>query len=506
MKKDEIRLQYSGFVVFAAQMLSIVTGLVFTLLLTRNMTQPEYGIWANIFDVIGYFLLLSGVFPFWTMRFVARRQQGAAKTGLLANLFVSLIFLSLYVLIAPVLTHVFNIGPTYSIMYLIAGAQIVNMYLIVVLESILRAKKPQAIGYGLLIEEICKIVLAYTLIVILHQLFVGALLSLILAATAQVLFYLRLTASEYRPRIQWNYIREWLKGSTVNLYNAAGTQLAALTIILLFVYGGQAARGDFQAASTYAAIIGYPLFLAYALYPRLLTKDSHEDVTFTLKTVLMFAIPLVTIILSVPQSLLTILNVHYSEATPILLLLTIDTFIVLITQFYSSVIFGAEKLDEDAKIPFKQLVKSKIFKVFSLPYIQAAITIPTSLYFLTQYSAGNSVLAAVIVVAANLVAHTTMLLIQYAMMHNSVPVVFPWKSTGKYVSASVVAAIFLHFVPHPTTLLSTFIVVIVGALIYTSVLLAIDRDARKIVVAIWNEFESIDGKDENLTKKKRENG
>lgn len=496
MKKDEIRLQYSGFVVFAAQMLSIITGLVFTLLLTRNMTKQEYGIWANIFDLIGYFLLLSGVFPFWTMRFVARQKQGAAKTGFLANLFVSLIFMVLYVSIAPFLTHLFNIGPAYSVMYLIAGAQIVNMYLIAALESILRAKKPQAIGYGLLIEEVCKIILAYVLIVLLHQLFLGALLSLILAATAQVLFYLKLTASEYQPRIQWAYVREWLKGSTVNLYNAVGNELAALTIILLFVYGGQAARGDFQAASTYAAVIGYPLFLAYALYPRLLTKNILEEVTFTLKTVLMFAIPLVTIILSVPQSLLTILNVHYGEATPILLLLTIDTFVVLISQFYSSVIFGAERLDEEATIPFRQLMKSKIFKVFSLPYIQAAIAIPTCLYLLPLYASGNSVLAAVIVVGVNLVAHATTLLIQYAMTRTSVPIIFPWTSTGKYVFASIVAAIFFYFVPHTTTLSSTFALVLTGGAIYVSVLLAIDPDARKIVIAIWNEIRSITKRDE----------
>ncbi len=496
MKKDEIRLQYSGFVIFAAQMLSIITGLVFTLLLTRNMTKQEYGIWANIFDLIGYFLLLSGVFPFWTMRFVAREKQGAAKTGLLANLFVSLIFMVLYVSIAPFLTNLFNIGPAYSIMYLIAGAQIVNMYLIAALESILRAKKPQAIGYGLLIEEVCKIILAYVLIVRLHQLFLGALLSLIIAATAQVLFYLRLTASEYRPRIEWAYVREWLKGSTVNLYNAVGNQLAALTIILLFVYGGQAARGNFQAASTYAAIIGYPLFLAYALYPRLLTKNILEEVTFTLKTVLMFAIPLVTIILSVPQSLLTILNVQYDEATPILLLLTIDAFVVLISQFYSSVIFGAEKFDEQATIPFRQLVKSKIFKVFSLPYIQAAIAIPTCLYFLTLYASGNSVFAAVIVVGVNLVAHTVTLVIQYTMMRTSVPVIFPWTSTGKYVFASIITAIFLYFVPDTTTVSSTFAVVLAGGGIYASVLLTIDQDARKIVVAVWNEIRSIIKKDE----------
>ena len=89
MSRDELRVHYSGFIIFAAQILSVITGVIFTLLLTRNMTQTEYGVWNNIFDVGTYFTLASGLFPFWATRFVARRKEGAVKTGLLANLVVA---------------------------------------------------------------------------------------------------------------------------------------------------------------------------------------------------------------------------------------------------------------------------------------------------------------------------------------------------------------------------------------------------------------------------------
>jgi len=55
LERDEIRLHYSGFIIFAAQILSLATGLIFTLLLTRNMAKQEYGIWANIFDLTAIF-------------------------------------------------------------------------------------------------------------------------------------------------------------------------------------------------------------------------------------------------------------------------------------------------------------------------------------------------------------------------------------------------------------------------------------------------------------------
>jgi O-antigen/teichoic acid export membrane protein len=491
LEKDEIRLHYSGFVVFAAQMLSVATGLFFTLLLTRSMTKQEYGIWANVFDVLGYFLLLSGVFPFWTMRFVARQRQGAAKTGFLANLVVSLISASVYVSLAPFVTAAFNISGAYVFVYVIACAQIINTYMVLVLESILRAKKPQCIGYGLLIEESCKIVLAYLLIVWLRQLLLGALLSIILAAAVQVLYYLKLTFEDLKQRLQWAFAREWLKGSTVNIYNAVGNQLAASTIILLFLYGGQAARGNYQAAATYANVVGYALFLSYALYPKLLGKNSPRYVTSTLKTVLMFAIPMATVVLSLPRSLLTILNVQYVEATPVLLLLVADGLVVLVSQFYSSVVFGVERLDEEAVIPFKKLIGSKIFKVFSLPYIQAAFSLPACFYVLTQYAVGHPVLAAAFVVAINFSAHTVALFIQYAMMRGSVRISVPWRSICKYVFASAISAVFFYVLPATATILLTLTVVLAGTAIYVSILLAIDKDARHLIVAIWREIKGM---------------
>jgi len=62
--KKQLRLQYSGFIIFTAQILSVITGLVYTLLLTRSMTSEQYGTWTNIFDYTAYFLIFTGFIPF----------------------------------------------------------------------------------------------------------------------------------------------------------------------------------------------------------------------------------------------------------------------------------------------------------------------------------------------------------------------------------------------------------------------------------------------------------
>src|SRR4030042_1438694 len=103
--RKEIRLQYTGYIVFAAKLISIITGLIFQFMIARAIpedpTNPEYGIWFNVSDVLAYFTLLGGVVPFWVMRCVARGKEGAAKTGLATNLIISAISTIIYLSIVP---------------------------------------------------------------------------------------------------------------------------------------------------------------------------------------------------------------------------------------------------------------------------------------------------------------------------------------------------------------------------------------------------------------------
>jgi O-antigen/teichoic acid export membrane protein len=491
LSRDELRVHYSGFIIFSAQILSVITGVIFTLLLTRNMTQTEYGVWNNIFDVGTYFTLASGLFPFWAMRFVARRKEGAVKTGLLANLVVALVAAAVYVPIVFPVTMAFQ-SQAFIVIYLVASLQVVNLYLITMLESCLRAVKPQAIGYGLLIEEVVKVAFALLLIVGLHQLFIGAMLSLIVATAVQALYYIRLLAPELRERVKWGYLGQWVKGSIANVYSAIGAQLVAFIFILLFVSPvfGKAARGDYAAAATFANVIGYASFLSFALYPKLLARNcSENEVGLTFKTVLMLAIPMAVVTLTMPQSLLIILNVSYGTASPILVLLTVDTLIVLIAQFYSYCLMGTEHLDEEGKISLNKLVRSKIFKIFTLPYIQAAIALPIAYYMLTQLPISSPVQAVLYVITINIGVHITTFLGLYTIMRKSTRIAVAWRSIGKYILASIVCAIELLILPNTTTLIFTLGKALIGLATYVAFLLVIDADARDLVTQIWQEIK-----------------
>jgi len=489
LAKNEIRLQYSGFIVFAAKMLSVATGLAFQLMIARTTTELEYGLWFNINDILAYFTLLATALPFWTMRFVARDKEGAAKTGILANLTISAIATIIYLPLVPLITSSLGIGQEYLLLYFVVAAQIIELYSLNALEACLRARMPQAIGYGLLVAEACKVILGYILIINFQQPLLGALLSLIVAFTIQIAYYFKLLLEELKQRAKWQYVKEWLKGSVANIYNVVGNQIAAFIFIMLFIYGGGEARSNYGAAAQIASVITYASFLAFALYPKLLAEKSSEDITTSLKMVLMFAIPMTAGAMTFADSYMTIINIVYKDAWPVLVMLAVNSFVATMSGFFSSVLFGVERVDEKAKISFRELIKSRLFIVFSLPYFHFAITLPTAFYILVNYAQNQPLQAAICVSVINSLASFGMFLALYAIVRKMVKIDIPWQNIAKYVFASAVMATVLFIIPHPARIYLTLIATAIGGIIYLTLLMVIDKEARLLVHSMWQEIK-----------------
>lgn len=488
MDKKQLRLQYSGFIIFTAQILSVITGLAYTLLITRSMTPDQYGTWTNIFDYTSWFLIFSSFIPFWATRFVAREKKGTVKTSTVATLIISLASVTIYL---PIITLIAQAIGTDALLpiYYIGGLYILDVALMTNLEACLRSYKPQAIGFGLLIAEVTKVVLAFGIILGLGQLFYGAILSLAISILVQILYYIKIFAAEFKEKIQWGYVKEWIKGSTLIAYNTAGVQVLALVFILLYNIGGADTRAYYQAAFTFTNIITYASSLAFALYPKLLSNTCvDEHIKNSFKTVLMFAVPLATLMIVMSTSFLTVLNAQYAVAWPILIMLTIDTLIILVSTFYWNLLMGAENFDADGKIPLRQLPKTKIFKVFSLSFIQAAASLPIVYLVLTSLQAGP-VESVVYVIAINIGVHISSFAGLYLFMHKSIRLPVAWKSIIKYVFASAVMGLILYVTPDPTTLMLTLAKTGVGLGVYLGLLLAIDNQARKLLKLITAEIK-----------------
>ncbi len=495
MAKDEIRLQYSGFIVFAAKMLSVATGLVFNLIVARTLstaipTDNLYGIWNNILDITSYFTLLAGVLPFWTLRFVARRKEGAIKTGIIANLTISTVAVLIYLPLISLIVSGLGISGSYLPAYLLVALQIVELYSITVLESCLQGKMPHTVAYGLVIQQAIKVALVYVLIVQFNLLLVGAVAVVIVAFAVQLVYYFKLLWNEFKQRVRWEYVKEWLKGSLANIYNVVGNQIAAYIFILLIVYAGPEARANLGAGQVVVNVITYSSFLAYALLPKLIADRRGEDITASLKMVLMFAIPLAVGGISLADSYLTMLDVRYSNASSMLRVLAADAFVSTISGFFTTVLYGLETVDQTSTISLKKLTKSRLFMAFSLPYFHSLISIPSAFYILSTYARSQPLLAALSVASINLVARTSMFAVLYVIIRKATKIVIPWKNIGKYAFAAAVMGLTLYLIPHPTRISITLIETLLGGALYLGILFVLDREARRLPGDIIQELRN----------------
>jgi len=494
MERKEIRLQYSGYVVFASRLTSVATGLIFQFMLGRAIAtnSPEYAIYGNINTVLPYFTLLAGVVPFWVMRCVAREKEGATKTGLIVNLIFSLITTAAYLVVIPLilpslLSEAGVANPAaYLPFYLIVSVQIIEMYLIGLFEPCLQARTPQSVGYGLILQQVVRVILGYVIIVQLGQPLLGAIVSTIIAFSVQAVYYFKLFASELKQRVQWGYVKEWLKGSVLIIYSVVGGVIASFVFIMLFYYGGYSSMDIYYAAVQIANVIVYAGFLSFALYPKLLTKRRSEDVTASMKTVFMFAFPMAVGVIALSNSYIILLRpgtAMYPGAEWILIVLALDALVSVVSGIYGSVLTGVETVDHE-KLSFKSLVRSKLFRFYSLSYVQFAITIPVTYYVLTAYASQQPVMAAFSACAINAIVRFAMFLILVIMVRGMFKIAIPWRSITKYSLASAVMGIVLFFLPYTNRISTTLAWTGVGGIVYLAVLMAIDKESRELPKAI----------------------
>lgn len=150
---SKIRVTYSGLISFIIGIGSLLTGLIFTLIVTRRLTPEEFGEWGLIGALTGYVLMFSPVISYWNTREIARGED-SGRTSLQTSSLLSLIAILGYVLVITA----FNENTEINLdLFLLAAIMIPMEYVKYSLTGICLGFKPQAGEYGLLIFESVKI-------------------------------------------------------------------------------------------------------------------------------------------------------------------------------------------------------------------------------------------------------------------------------------------------------------------------------------------------------------
>ena len=81
---SEIRVTYSGFLIFVISIVTAISASVVTIIITRTLVVEDFGLWTLISSLLIYSLVLDPIISIWTTRNISRKIE-IGKTPLYSS-------------------------------------------------------------------------------------------------------------------------------------------------------------------------------------------------------------------------------------------------------------------------------------------------------------------------------------------------------------------------------------------------------------------------------------
>ncbi len=483
-----VRLRYTGLVAYSVSLTTTLTGLLFTVLITRRLSPEELGAWRYIGTLINYFIVPAWLMGFWITRMTARGLRPLATSILLAAPAASA-STALFIGLSPSLSGAIDLP---AAVFLVASIEIPLIYLHALFESAANAVRPQSSYYAQLVQELVKLPIGIILVLVLRLGLVGALWAAIAGFAARAALLALATrsmgwGSPSRLIASTLLSRFWLP-----LYAAIPSHIIALdNVIVALAYGSAEPLGYAAAAHLLGAVVMMSGNLAAGLYPRMLQSPSPRDVEVALKMVLMIAVPSSVGITLLAAPLLNVLRPEYAEAAWVMPVLQLGALTSLLIGLMDSTIAGEERADYEEGAGFRTLLRSRLFLVPTLNYVYALVYLPALLLALSLVGRMGPVEVLWVWVLTSLATSAGMLVYRVRLARSRVPFRLPAGALVRYLVATFAMAAVLYLVrpvglPERVldALASTLPPVALSALTYFSVLYVIDSEFRQLVFQV----------------------
>ncbi|MEM1943687.1 MAG: hypothetical protein QXO30_01615 [Candidatus Caldarchaeum sp.] len=485
---DRVRLRFTGLTAYTAMLLMTVTGLAFTVLITRRLTPEELGVWRYLGTLINYFIIPAWLLGFWATRLTAKGEN-ILKTLLTTTATTSAAATALFLIMAETFSR-----PTGSpaIIFAAAALEIPSIYVYTSLESVAHAKKPHINYYAQLVQEFLKIPIAVLLVIMLRLGLLGAVAATIAAFAARAATLLYLMKDIEWGRFSARLVKRMISAAWLPLYQSgAGALLALDTVIVILLVGSSEPAGYLAAVLLLGSVVSMSGTLAAGLYPKMLQESSGKDVETSLSLVLMMAVPTSAGILILGAPLLNILRPEYAAAADTLPFVVVLAYLSIVSSIMDSVIAGTERVDYGDTLSFKDLVKSRLFMLPSLSYIQSFVYLPSLMaaLYITHPSQPTDVV--MVWIAVNTAILTPFIVYKTKIARRLIRFQVPAKNIASYILAAVflgIAALLtkpeklsVEVVP---AIMQVMPSVLIGAAAYFAVLAAINREFRELARAV----------------------
>ena len=431
---SEIRVTYSGLIAFAIRLSSVLTGIVFTLIVTRELSQEEFGTWSLIGGLLVYVIIIEPIISFWTTREIARGNN-VSRTSVITNGLSSIVGILVYLVIS------FIVGVNSQIEYKIlffASILIPVIFVNNTLNAICTGWKPHVVSYGFLMFEITKIPVALLLVYFMALGIEGAILSTFVAHIIGITTLLFFVKSKIKEHFNLSFVRNCIRKFWLPTYRDLPPLLFTSDVVIFSIITASVIGvAYYSAARTIAYLVMHIDSFSSALYPKFLAGGKQEYLQENLNRLFYFAFPIMAISIIFAKPGLFALNPTYEVAAPIIIFLTIRGFLSTINKTFYSVLQGVEKVDIKENATFIDYIKSKLFWIPSIRLIQYSSYLGAISIGFFLFNTSSELELVIIWSLIGLLVEIPVLLYLVKMVKNHFTLKLDYKAIIKYLASTI---------------------------------------------------------------------
>ena len=493
---SEIRVTYSGFLIFVISIVTAISASVVTIIITRTLAVEDFGLWTLISSLLVYSLVLDPIISFWTTRNISRKIE-IGKTPLYSSSIFSIGGILVYLL------SILLIGdPKDFTILILAGILIPPMYLLKVVNNINLGWKPESRAFSIFTVEIIKIPALITIYFVFGLTLEGVIISQfcgLIGGLCVGLFYAR---KKLKSRFKIEFLKKWIKISWISLYPFVTVILQRTDVVIFsMITGSVVGLAYFGAGQVIAGLVLIAVTFSGSIYTKLLGTENKDNFKYNLTLQVFLIILFVSLIIAFCKQALFTLNPIYIDVYIIGVILAIKFAFYGLGSILEVSLLGLEKIDLNSKVSHKEYIKSKLFFVPSIMNIKFSVYLVSLVPFLIFANESYSMLE--LITGWSLLALTAEIIFTsylYIQVKKQLGKILNIKSIIKYIFVGILVIFvteFLteQFIVYDSDLINHIIncipILIISTSIFVGLSYSIDTKARNFINAIIKEIIKI---------------
>ena len=493
---SNIRVNYSGLISFGASIVNTVLGIGFMLIVTRILSQEDYGTWGLISSLFFYGLIASSFINFWTIRDVARGKS-VESTSLISSGLFSILGICIYLIVSSLIESQSSVELN---VLLIAAILIPINFIHKAISSINTGWKPEIASYGSILAGISSIPLALFFIYFLNWSVIGIVFALSIAQSINIIF--QLIYARHRIKSEFNLVifKRWFKFLWIPTYPAISRLLyTSDVVIFIIITGSVIGISYYSAALIIGGIVTYSIGISNSVYPKLLSGDKGKIISrnFTYLSFFMILSSFLAITFAKPG--IFILNPIYEIAALAVIFLSMRVMFFSLSDILERFIIGVEKVDNEEKSTFKNYIASKLFFIPTLRLIQNTVYIIVLSIVLLLLN--NSTSDIELVIFWSIIAMSSQIPLALYLLYKTKQIFqlnFEIKSIVKYLISGIISFSFVYlltekFIVYNESLVEflpqVLIFISLGITMYLVISVIIDNKIRDLIKSIIAEIK-----------------